>query len=173
MQQVAGTMGNKPGGVPFGVRAIESGIEVDGVWISRSNTPASSNPPSPATLAIDDPIFSKAQRDENGLPMAVPILVMPQPMHAYQGHVGGSARSSSHSPENQAAAAGSPDRFNHLPNSSEDSIKIQIRPTYQPRHSSHLRFSSGDALDLGSPDVEDLAVQAAIGKHYPCALILS
>jgi hypothetical protein len=25
--------------VPFGVRAIESGIEVDGIWISRSNTP--------------------------------------------------------------------------------------------------------------------------------------
>ncbi|KXT06412.1 hypothetical protein AC578_6064 [Pseudocercospora eumusae] len=25
--------------VPFGIRAIESGIEVDGVWISRSNTP--------------------------------------------------------------------------------------------------------------------------------------
>lgn len=25
--------------IPFGIRAIESGIEVDGVWISRSNTP--------------------------------------------------------------------------------------------------------------------------------------
>lgn len=25
--------------VPFGIRAIESGIEVEGVWISRSNTP--------------------------------------------------------------------------------------------------------------------------------------
>lgn len=28
--------------IPFGIRAIESGIEVDGVWISRSNTPAPS-----------------------------------------------------------------------------------------------------------------------------------
>ncbi|KAF2770979.1 hypothetical protein EJ03DRAFT_260465, partial [Teratosphaeria nubilosa] len=27
--------------VPFGVRAIESGIEVEGVWISRPNTPDS------------------------------------------------------------------------------------------------------------------------------------
>ena len=26
------------GGIPFGVRAIESGIEVDGIWVSRSNT---------------------------------------------------------------------------------------------------------------------------------------
>lgn len=32
--------------VPFGIRAIESGIEVDGVWISRSNTPAPSTAPS-------------------------------------------------------------------------------------------------------------------------------
>ncbi|KAL1607777.1 hypothetical protein SLS60_002713 [Paraconiothyrium brasiliense] len=29
--------------VPFGIRAIESGIEVDGVWISRSNTPVGSS----------------------------------------------------------------------------------------------------------------------------------
>ncbi|KAG9528729.1 hypothetical protein KCU93_g4163, partial [Aureobasidium melanogenum] len=28
--------------IPFGIRAIESGIEVDGVWISRNNTPAAS-----------------------------------------------------------------------------------------------------------------------------------
>jgi hypothetical protein len=29
--------------IPFGVRAIESGIEVDGVWISRTNTPVGSS----------------------------------------------------------------------------------------------------------------------------------
>ncbi|KAF1953370.1 hypothetical protein CC80DRAFT_147476 [Byssothecium circinans] len=29
--------------IPFGIRAIESGIEIDGVWISRSNTPAGSS----------------------------------------------------------------------------------------------------------------------------------
>ncbi|KAL5118325.1 hypothetical protein ACEQ8H_003835 [Pleosporales sp. CAS-2024a] len=28
---------------PFGIRAIQSGIEIDGVWISRSNTPAGSS----------------------------------------------------------------------------------------------------------------------------------
>jgi hypothetical protein len=28
--------------VPFGIRALESGVEVDGVWISRNNTPAGS-----------------------------------------------------------------------------------------------------------------------------------
>lgn len=28
--------------IPFGIRAIESGIEVEGIWISRPNTPAAS-----------------------------------------------------------------------------------------------------------------------------------
>lgn len=29
--------------VPFGIRAIESGVEVEGVWVSRSNTPTHSS----------------------------------------------------------------------------------------------------------------------------------
>ncbi|GKT40098.1 uncharacterized protein ColSpa_00279 [Colletotrichum spaethianum] len=34
--------------IPFGVRAIQSGIEVDGIWISRPNTPATESPPNSA-----------------------------------------------------------------------------------------------------------------------------
>jgi len=34
--------------IPFGVRAIQSGIEVDGIWISRPNTPADSDTASKA-----------------------------------------------------------------------------------------------------------------------------
>lgn len=30
--------------IPFGIRALESGVEVTGVWISQSNTPAPSSP---------------------------------------------------------------------------------------------------------------------------------
>jgi hypothetical protein len=38
--------------IPFGIRAIESGIEVDGVWISRTNTPAGSiREPSSSSLS--------------------------------------------------------------------------------------------------------------------------
>lgn len=41
--------------VPFGIKAIESGVEVEGVWISRSNTPVPSGSNSlnnsPATSA--------------------------------------------------------------------------------------------------------------------------
>ena len=170
MQQVVHAREGRPADVPFGVRAIESGIEVDGVWISRSNTPASSNPPSPATSATDDPSPEKAHRNEIGSPKAVPTLVMPQPMHPYQGQPGNRSRSNSRSPEIQAAAGGSPDRLHNLPNTSEDSIKIRIRPTYQPRQSSHLRFSSGDTLDIGSPYDQGLKEQAAMGKRFPKAI---
>lgn len=38
--------------VPFGIRAIESGIEVDGVWISRSNTPVGSSRTSLSDLKL-------------------------------------------------------------------------------------------------------------------------
>ncbi|KAK1979081.1 hypothetical protein LZ30DRAFT_597704 [Colletotrichum cereale] len=34
--------------IPFGVRAIQSGIEVDGIWISRPNTPSTESPPNSA-----------------------------------------------------------------------------------------------------------------------------
>ncbi|KAK2027146.1 hypothetical protein LX32DRAFT_454670 [Colletotrichum zoysiae] len=34
--------------IPFGVRAIQSGVEVDGIWISRPNTPSAESPPSSA-----------------------------------------------------------------------------------------------------------------------------
>lgn len=53
--------------IPFGIRAIESGIEVDGVWISRSNTPASSRPSS-----INDFKLPKSQNNSQlELPAAI------------------------------------------------------------------------------------------------------
>ncbi|KAF2088786.1 hypothetical protein K490DRAFT_38191 [Saccharata proteae CBS 121410] len=39
--------------VPFGIRAIQSGIEVDGIWISGNNTPAPSSPASSASSMPD------------------------------------------------------------------------------------------------------------------------
>lgn len=38
----------KQSDIPFGVRAIQSGIEVDGIWISRPGTPATDSPPNSA-----------------------------------------------------------------------------------------------------------------------------
>lgn len=39
--------------IPFGVRALESGVEVEGIWISRSNTPDGCHTPSSAAPADD------------------------------------------------------------------------------------------------------------------------
>ncbi|KAK4128363.1 hypothetical protein N657DRAFT_638819 [Parathielavia appendiculata] len=49
--------------VPFGVRAIQSGIEIDGIWISR---PASLNELSSITLAGRDSDSQKKGRDCSG-----------------------------------------------------------------------------------------------------------
>jgi hypothetical protein len=49
--------------IPFGIRALESGVEVAGVWISRSNTPygspASSALASPPSSVLDEPNFGQ------------------------------------------------------------------------------------------------------------------
>ena len=39
--------------IPFGIRAIQSGIEVDGVWISRTNTPVGSSRASITSEKLD------------------------------------------------------------------------------------------------------------------------
>ncbi|KAL7927915.1 hypothetical protein ACQKWADRAFT_17317 [Trichoderma austrokoningii] len=51
--------------IPFGVRAIQSGIEVEGIWISRPNTPGSSHAASSPTL-VSDPTGLKAKLKEKG-----------------------------------------------------------------------------------------------------------
>ncbi|KAI4725964.1 hypothetical protein E4T49_06277 [Aureobasidium sp. EXF-10728] len=49
--------------IPFGIRAIESGIEVDGVWISRSNTPAQSiREPSSSSLSAYRPVPQQSRQ---------------------------------------------------------------------------------------------------------------
>jgi len=52
--------------VPFGIRAIQSGIEVDGVWISRTNTPAGSSRNS----------ISEAARSYNNSQLELPQAAM-------------------------------------------------------------------------------------------------
>ncbi|KAF3000222.1 hypothetical protein E8E13_007327 [Curvularia kusanoi] len=67
--------------IPFGVRAIESGIEVDGVWISRSNTPVGS---SRASIV-----------SENRLPRSFNNSALELPQMSYASSRGSSAAPSS------------------------------------------------------------------------------
>ncbi len=129
--------------IPFGVRAIESGIEVDGIWISRSNTPGPSVPGSPA-LSVSSELKSGMNGTSSERPVStsnMPRLEMPQPAH--HENLGPSpARSStssrplSSSFDRAVSAEIIPSRLS----SSESTSRG--RATYQPRRSSHLRYSN-------------------------------
>ena len=124
--------------IPFGVRALESGIEVDGVWISGTNTP-SSMPGSPSIAAIKaQPPPGAHSLEASSSNSEMSRIEIPQPVHGYPGM----NHSSGPSYKNSTPV----DR----PVSSERQQKKQPpfdypsvgRPTYQPRRSSQLRFSN-------------------------------
>ncbi|KAJ9647729.1 hypothetical protein H2199_001503 [Coniosporium tulheliwenetii] len=48
--------------IPFGIRAVESGIEVEGVWISRTNTPAPSSAASSISEKRSDRVTPTAEQ---------------------------------------------------------------------------------------------------------------
>lgn len=68
--------------VPFGIRAIESGIEVDGVWISRSNTPVPSSKGSPEVDGTAGSRGSSFQPNHSRADSDIPVLKMPRPAYA-------------------------------------------------------------------------------------------
>jgi hypothetical protein len=142
------------------------------VWISRSNTPASSNPPSPSSSVFDEPNPAKAHplQPENRSLTNIPQLSMPQPIHPYPGHPGERSRSASRSPEVPASGAASSEKLSRLPNISDDAIKIRVQQTYKPRQSSHLRFSSGDVLGIDTIHDPENKDNLSWGKLLRCAL---
>ena len=128
--------------VPFGVRAIESGIEVDGVWISRSNTPVGSTSGSPAPSITLEPDSTKhpLPTEQASIAPSQRPLEMPRPIHRY------SASSQSRSPNTSRIPGFSQDQYSESerpPRSSTASDNVpRARQTYQPRRSSGLRFSN-------------------------------
>lgn len=139
--------------IPFGVRAIESGIEVDGVWISRSNTPANSTPGSPALLANQGSIAptpaaaaaappAQGTFDRSSAASDMSRLEIPQAAH---GHPRASPRvmTSSYSrvSGNPFERSISSERSPSRPGSSYSESLPRGRASYQPRRASHLRFS--------------------------------
>ena len=120
--------------IPFGVRALESGIEVDGVWISGTNTP-SSMPGSP-TMKPQPP--RREQSPEASSTSDSSRIEIPQPV---LGHTGGNHVSGpSHKITTPANRPVSSERQHNKPPTSEH--QSRSRPTYQPRRSSQLRFSN-------------------------------
>lgn len=164
MQQTTPPRRRGDPGVPFGVRALESGIEVDGVWHSRSNTPAPSIPDSPMSSASASPgsIRRPSSPDRTSTSSNISKLEMPQPVHGYPGvgHVRSvSASGVVNAPFERGIA---PERSSSRPNSiSPEYLNRDIprgHQTYQPRRSSHLRFSNSQS--------DNSAAMAALEGHH-------
>lgn len=127
--------------IPFGIRALESGIEVDGVWISGSNTPAGSTPahstPGSPTLDATTEVPKVAPQgqipsDRASLPSQMTQIEIPP----------------------QAYGQDVDRRHNPQPGTG--------RLTYQPRRSSGLRFSNSNdeySSDLGDRDAALAALE--------------
>ena len=158
MQRVGSSRRHKGPEVPFGIRAIESGIEVDGVWISRSNTPAQSLPttPAPASPASAPSIAPRPQPsrqedspDRSSSASNISRLDIPQPVYGYP-TVNLRPSGPSSATLNSSFERLKPGTNLPIPPGSElpDLARVQqIRPTYQPRHSSQLRYSNSHNYD--------------------------
>ena len=168
MQRVGSTRRHKGPEVPFGIRAIESGIEVDGVWISRSNTPAQSLPatPAPASPASGPSIAPRPHPpkqedspDRSSSASNISRLDIPQPVYGYPTvnlrPSGPSSTTLNSSYERSKPGANSP--ISPGPDLPDLTRVQQIRPTYQPRHSSQLRYSN-----LYTYDNDTVATTAAL-----------
>ncbi|KAI9869527.1 MAG: hypothetical protein M1830_005425 [Pleopsidium flavum] len=134
--------------VPFGIRAIESGIEVDGVWISRSNTPIPSSPSTFAAPSIDLPSLSSDNGPSDRMSSASnnSRLEMPQPLRLYPGASSGRPSTSSRAHNSRVERGVSVESVPYGSDSPNNEPSLGGRQTYQPRHSSHLRYSNPNIL---------------------------
>lgn len=124
--------------VPFGVRALESGIEVDGVWISGTNTP-STMPGSPNIAATKpQPPHKDYSLGASSSASETSRIKIPQPVHGHPGTNYSSGISNKiPAPVDRPVSS---ERQHNKPHPSEH--QNLGRPTYQPRRSSQLRFSN-------------------------------
>jgi hypothetical protein len=111
--------------IPFGVRAIQSGIRVDGIWVSNSSTPL------PSTLELD-PIRRTSD-------LSIPITNAQSSMGTSQQAIGGS--SSRRPPPVRQTQTDPGNSFPRKPISNMGEPK-DIHILHKPKRSSHLRFGS-------------------------------
>lgn len=165
-------------GVPFGIRALESGIEVDGVWISGANTP-SSMPGSPNIAAMKP---KPARQDHSPVASSsnseMSRIEIPQPVHGYPNnprtnHSAGPSYKL-HTPIDRPVAS----EQQHIKPPTSD-YQSHGRPTYQPRRSSQLRYSDSlnpeDSEAFAALEGRTMAAdrngKRPEGEHIPLCLV--
>ncbi|KAI2616406.1 hypothetical protein GGS26DRAFT_596825 [Hypomontagnella submonticulosa] len=124
--------------IPFGVRAIQSGIEVDGIWISRPGTPIEVGPSSPSfasSSTLDTESKSKGKEKELATHLTTTVVeVEPTPEQ---------------SPQRSPALSFS-ERHGVEPNHAR-AYPPGAQSTYRPRGPSRRRteITFDDDLDIG------------------------
>ena len=152
MQHSQSTRRGRAREVPFGVRALESGIEVEGVWVSGTNTPAGSTPGTPTFLANPNSARGEPSPDRASSASTMSHLEMPQPTRGYPTVMIASDNNSQDSGPfadlrvSSDSTQQQPPLSDHLPHK---------RPSYKPRRSSQLRYSNS----IKSEDPERLAAR--------------
>lgn len=114
--------------IPFGVRAIQSGVQVDGIWISQSNTPAASELKLGLGAHSPDMITTPESKSGPTSPDIRPISPQISQPHAM----------------NQLESLQSLDRATAA---QEDTYRSGPQGAYRPRKASHLRYGSHGEFD--------------------------
>lgn len=146
--QKSGLPAGKRVDIPFGVRAIQSGIEIDGIWISRPGTPVEigQSSPSIASSSTLEP-ENKPKGKEKELPVHLSTTateVEPTPEQTPQ-HSPAISFSERYTPTGVEARG-------HV-----RAFSLAAQPTYRPkgpsRHSTHVSsYETPDADALNRPE---------------------
>lgn len=116
------------------------------MWISRTNTPSSTRPASPTASIPTEPNLPQASHPYQQKAGAKnPNLAMPKPVYPYSG-VSSNRSSLRSGSQDSFERATSAERLPSRNVSPPSEMAPRTRPTYRPRQSSHLRFSSGDII---------------------------
>ena len=146
--------------VPFGIRAIESGIEVEGVWISKPNVPApsvlKSLTPSTTTISPIPKQGAAKARSPSILPPDAPEPTFassrrptgPSVMNKKTPNAGQDSSQATdvvRIPKGLSQSESSTTPRSDPPNKDPSCL---ARPTYKPRQASHLRHGSGNIHEV-------------------------
>lgn len=125
--------------IPFGVRAIQSGVEVEGIWISRPNTPAVDSSPNSA---------KGKGKYVSQVPISPTSSTYSDPFGSPASSRGGVGPQTYRPRSAQNLTVGRADALSQLEGSSSDAPAYN---TYQPRGAPAMSESSDDPNSPVSP----------------------
>lgn len=136
--------------IPFGVRAIQSGIQVDGIWISQANTPAASELKLGSGEASPEMISTPGSMSGHVSPD-----IRPTPRHTLQPqHI------------SEVEIPRTFDRGNAAQDAAVTPGSSGNRESYKPRKASHLRYGNYGEYDQAT--LEQLEGHSSAPKtHRP------